>query len=198
MEDPKGYWERRIDPDRRRGFGRSLREAQPNPGHLALSELERMRALKSLITQNIDNLHIAAGSINVHEIHGNTHKLRCINCNTRFPVEGFEVSEIPPRCPSCGGVVKGDPVMFGEPIPVPTMNLCLAEAERSDCMLVIGTSATVFPAAALPLTVKRNGGVLIEFNPRESELSRVCDVTVRTPSGESLPKLVSRLKERLG
>ncbi len=198
MEDPKGYWERRLDPERRRGFGRSVHEAQPNPGHLALSELEEMGVLKSLITQNTDNLHIAAGSTNVHEIHGNVHKLRCINCTTRYPVEGFDVSELPPRCPSCGGVIKGDTVMFGEPIPAPTLNTCLAEAERSDCMLVIGTSAMVFPAAARPLNVKRRGGVLIEFNPRESELSGVCDVTVRAPSGESLPILVSRLKERLG
>ena len=198
MKDPKGYWERRLDPERRRGFGRSLHEAQPNPGHLALSELEGMGVLKSLITQNIDNLHIAAGSIKVHEIHGNVQKLRCINCNTRYPVEGFQLSDLPPRCPSCGGVVKGDTVMFGEPIPVPTLNKCLAEAERSDCMLVIGTSAMVYPAASLPIDVKRRGGILIEFNPRESELSRVCDVTVRAPSGESLPKLVSLLKERLG
>jgi NAD-dependent deacetylase len=65
-------------------------------------------------------------------------------------------------------------------------------------MLVIGTSAMVYPAAGLPIDVKRRGGILIEFNPRESELSRVCDVTVRAPSGESLPKLVSLLKERLG
>ena len=198
MEDPKGYWERRLDPERRREFGRSMHEAQPNLGHLALSELEEMGVLKSLITQNIDNLHIAAGRSNVHEIHGNVHKLRCINCNTRYPVEGFDVSELPPRCPSCDGVIKNDTVMVGEPIPVLTLNVCLAEAERSDCMLVIGTSAMVFPAAALPLNVKRRGGVLIEFNPRESELSGVCDVTVRAPSGESLPILVSRLKERLG
>ena len=198
MKDPKGYWERRLDPVRKREFGRSLHEAQLNSGHQALSELEEMGVLKSLITQNIDNLHIAAGSSNVHEIHGNFTKLRCVNCNTRYPVEGFEISELPPRCPSCGGVIKSDTVMFGEPIPVPTLNLCLAEAEHSDCMLIIGTSATVFPAAALPLNVKRRGGALIEFNPRESELSWMCDVTVRAPSGESLPILVSRLKERLG
>jgi NAD-dependent deacetylase len=194
-EDPKGYWERRLNPERRRGFGRSLQEAQPNPGHYALFELECMGVLKSLITQNIDNLHNAAGSSNVHEIHGNFTKLRCATCNTRYPVEGFEISELPPRCPFCGGVIKSDTVMFGEPIPVPTLNMCLAEAEHSDCMLVIGTSAMVFPAAALPLNVKRRGGALIEFNPRESELSGMCDVTARAPSGESLPILVSRLKK---
>ena len=195
-EDPAGYWERRLDPERRRGFGRSLFEARPNPGHIALSELEKMGVLKSLITQNIDNLHLAAGSVNVHEIHGNSRKLRCVQCNTRYLVEGFEISELPPRCPSCGGVVKSDTVMFGEPIPVPTLSMCLEEAERSDCMLVIGTSAMVTPAAALPINVRRRGGALIEFNPRESELSRICDVTVRAPSGESLPMLVSQIKAR--
>ena len=197
-EDPKGYWERRLDPERRRGFGRSLHESQPNPGHIALSELEEMGILKSLITQNIDNLHLAAGSSNVHEIHGNIRKLRCVKCNTRYPVEGFDVSDLPPRCPSCGGVIKSDTVMFGEPIPSPTLNMCLAEAARSDCMLVIGTSATVFPAAELPINVKRKGGTLIEFNPRASELNGFCDVTVRGSSGKSLPILVSRLKEMLG
>ena len=195
MQDPKGYWERRLDPELRLGFGGSLREARPNPGHLALSELELMGLLRArLITQNIDNLHVAAGSSNIHEIHGNVHKLRCLDCNTRNAVEGFKIT----ICHSCGGVIKSDTVMFGEPIPVPTVDMCLAEAERSDCTLVIGTSAMVYPAAVLPLNVKRRGGTLIEFNPEESELSGVCDVTVRAPSGESLPILVSLFKERLG
>jgi NAD-dependent deacetylase len=195
-KDPKGYWERRLDPGRRRGFGRSRHDAQPNPGHIALSELEQMGILKSLITQNIDNLHLTAGSINVHEIHGNIRKLRCVDCDTRYSVEGFEISELPPKCPSCGGVIKSDTVLFGEPIPVPTLKLCLSEAERSDCMLVIGTSATVYPAAAIPIKVKTRGGILIEFNPRASELSGSCNVTVRAPSGESLAMLVSHLKKR--
>jgi len=196
-EDPKGYWERRLDPEKRRGFGRSLHEFHPNPGHIALCELEGIGILRCLITQNIDNLHFAAGSINVHEIHGNIRKLRCVVCNTRYPVDEFDVTELPPRCPSCGGVIKSDTVMFGEPIPASTLNLCLAEADRSDCMLVVGTSATVYPAAMLPVKVKRRGGLLIEFNPRASELSELCDVTVRAPSGESLPILVSMLKENL-
>ena len=94
-------------------------------------------------------------------------------------------------------MIKSDTVMFEEPTPVPTLNKCLSEAECSDCMLVIVTSATVYPAAALPIKVKKRGGILIEFNPRASELSGSCNVTVRAPSGESLPMLVSQLKKRL-
>jgi NAD-dependent deacetylase len=156
-----------------------------------------MRLVKALITQNIDNLHIEAGSVNVLEIHGNSKKLRCIECNARFLREGFDLSVLPPRCPGCGGVVKGDTVMFGEPIPAEVLRGCFEETERSDCMLVVGTSGAVVPAASLPYTVKRKGGTLVEVNPLQAELSYLCDVCVRAPSGEALPLLVSRLKERL-
>ena len=120
------------------------------------SELEGIGVLKSLIPQNIDNLPIAAESSNVHEIHGNITKLRCANCNTQYPVEVFEISELPPRCRSCGGVIKSDTVMFGEPIPVPTLNMCLAEVDHSDCMLVIETSA-MFPSGGATPHRKEEG-----------------------------------------
>jgi NAD-dependent deacetylase len=197
-EDPRAYWENRMKPRQGRGLGDSVMEAEPNPGHLALAEMEEMGLLRALITQNIDNLHNAAGSRNVLEIHGNAHKLRCTSCNARFPREGFEISELPPRCPECGGIVKSDTVMFGEPIPSDVLERCFEESERSDCMLVVGTSAVVYPAAGLPLTVKRRGGVLIEANPRPSELSHLCDIYIRAPSGRALPELISALRRLRG
>lgn len=194
LADPKGYWEERLKPKRRRRMGTSILEARPNPGHYALSEMEGMGLLMTLITQNIDNLHTAAGSRNVLEIHGNVHKLRCIGCGARFRRDGFDLSELPPRCPDCDGVVKGDTVMFGEPIPEDVLARCLEETRRCDCMLVVGTSAAVYPAASFPLMVKQRGGVIIEVNPRSSELSTLCDIRIPASSGEVLPRLVLALK----
>jgi NAD-dependent deacetylase len=192
LRDPKAYWERRV---RDAGeFGISIAGAKPNPGHLALAELERMGVLRWLITQNIDNLHLAAGSRNVLEIHGNSAYLRCVGCSERWPVSEFKLEDIPPRCPGCGGVVKSDTVMFGEPIPERVLARCFEEAGKSDCMMVAGTSATVTPAASLPVMVKRAGGRLVEFNVRSSEISGICDANVFAPSGESLPVLVDEIR----
>jgi NAD-dependent deacetylase len=194
-EDPKQYWEETLNPDRRSGFGDSITAARPNSGHLAFAELETMGILKSLITQNIDNLHTKAGSRKVLEIHGNRLKLRCVSCGKRFPREGFKIITLPPHCPECDGIVKDDVVMFGEPIPRDVLDACQAEATRSDCMIVAGTSAIVYPAASLPLIVRNRGGVIIEVNPLESELSKLSDIVVRAQSGESLPALVEAVKK---
>ena len=197
LADPKRWWEERLRRLETGELAQTIFKAKPNPGHYALAELERLGVLKTLITQNIDDLHNRAGSRNVLEIHGNIYKLRCLNCLSRFPLEGFDLSELPPRCPNCGGLVKSDTVMFGEPIPSDVLNRCLEEAGKSDCMLVIGTSAVVYPAAGLPLIVKRNGGALIEVNPNETELSPLCDVIIRASSGRALPRLVEEVKRRL-
>lgn len=195
--DPKGWWERRLrGVSRPGGLGEALRRARPNPGHYALAELERMGILRALITQNIDNLHFQAGSRNVIEIHGNAYKLRCVSCHSRFDRESFRIEEIPPRCPLCGGLIKSDTVMFGEPIPPDVLRRCYDETAKCDCMLVIGTSGVVYPAASLPIAVKQSGGVLIEVNPRETELTPLCDIIIRAPSGEALPRLVEAIKRR--
>ncbi len=194
--NPKRYWEERLS-NARSGFGISIAGAKPNPGHLAFADLEKIGVLKSLVTQNIDNLHIAAGSSKVLEIHGNRLKYRCIKCGARFPCDGFDLTTLPPRCPKCRGVVKDDVVMFGEPIPVDVLEECHEEARRADCIIVAGTSAVVYPAASLPLIVKDNGGAIVEVNLYETELTPMSDVSIRASSGEALPELVKKVRELL-
>jgi NAD-dependent deacetylase len=193
LGDPETYWRQRLET--KSEFGISIHDSEPNNGHLALAELEKLGILKTLITQNIDNLHLAAGSKNVLEIHGNGRYLRCIDCHAKWHRDEFKVESIPPYCPDCGGVIKTDTVMFGEPIPSNVLARCFEEAEKSDCMIVAGTSATVTPAANLPLIVRRSGGDLIEINIRESHISNVCQVNIYAPSGEALPLLVEEIKK---
>jgi len=195
LQDPKKYWERRMK--RNSEFSSTILNADPNPGHIALAELENIGILKSLITQNIDNLHRAAGSKNILEIHGNMYYLRCLKCGEKWSIEKFTLDEIPPKCPDCEGIVKSDTVMFGEPIPRKVLQRCFEEAEKSDCMIVAGTSATVSPASHLPIIVKRNSGNLIEVNIRRSEISGLCKINILAPSGESLPLLVEEVKNLL-
>jgi NAD-dependent deacetylase len=192
LADPKRAWQQRLDPQgpMRELFER-LAAARPNPGHAALVELEAMGLLRCTVTQNIDDLHRVAGQRELAEIHGNATLVRCIECVSRWPRAEIALDELPPRCARCGGILKSDTVSFGEPIPPDVLERCQREARRADCILVAGTSATVYPAAALPIEVLERGGTLIEVNPHESELSDVAAVVVRGPAGAALPRIVA-------
>ncbi|GIX47308.1 MAG: NAD-dependent deacylase [Candidatus Tectimicrobiota bacterium] len=194
LQDPKKAWEERLAPS---GASKEIRDtiavAQPNPGHVALVHLEEMGVLRALITQNVDNLHRRAGSRRLLEIHGNYTLVRCIRCTARFPADTISLDTLPPHCPQCGGILKSDTVAFGEPIPADVLEACFQEVERCDCMLVAGTSATVYPAAWFPLAVRERGGVLIEVNLYESELTPLCTLSLRGPTGELLPRLVQEV-----
>lgn len=197
LANPKAHWERRVKKEGFWAFFEALERAKPNPAHYALAELEDMGVLKYLITQNVDNLHRAAGSKRVAEIHGNFLKLRCIQCNSRYDQEEISLETLPPLCPRCGGIIKDDGVMFGEPIPPDVLRICEEETYKSDCMLSVGTSAFVYPAAAFPQQVKRRGGVLIEVDPYETELTPFCDISIRGKAGEMLPQLVDSIRIKL-
>ena len=203
LADPAAWWaERLAEQEKMSEFSKAIEEAQPNPGHLALADMEREGILKHIITQNIDNLHQLAGSAAITEIHGNRTKQRCIECSRRWPREEFPSTslraglsgEVPPRCPDCGGLVKNDTVMFGEPIPQDALESCYREAQQADAVLLIGTSAVVYPAAEFPAIVYRRGGRLIEVNPQETPLSDACAAVLRAPSGEALPELLERAR----
>ncbi len=188
LADPKKGWEERL---RRRDdeLFAPLMRARPNAGHLALAELEAIGVLRFVITQNIDDLHRQAGQQALAEIHGNFKLVRCLECVSRFPFEELALEVLPPRCPRCEGLLKSDTVAFGEPIPADVLAQCAEQAAHADLVLLAGTSATVYPAAGFALEVKERGGKLIEANLYESELTALCDVSLRGGAADVLPRL---------
>ncbi len=195
LADPKRWWEERLSPPRPEmaEFTAALEAARPNPGHYAMAQLEQIGLLQHIITQNVDNLHYEAGSRSISEIHGNRHRLRCLNCSGRFWTGEIPLETLPPHCPECDGLVKTDTVMFGEPIPADVLERCYAESQRADCALVVGTSALVFPAADFPVVVARGGGRIIEVNTDDTPLTPLASVALRGASGDILPRLVELL-----
>lgn len=191
MRDPAAGWRDMLA--RRSGAGdeftRTLDEAVPNEAHFAMARLERDGVLKHTVTQNIDNLHALAGSVLFTEIHGNRTKVRCVGCGDRRPFGDIDTATLPPVCPRCGGLVKTDVVMFGEPIPVDALREAEAQASRADCILVVGTSAVVYPAAAIPEMVLQNGGSLIEVNKDPTPYTRYATVAIHAAAAETLPAI---------
>ncbi len=202
LKNPKSYWTETLSSARGPGLG-NLWEAQPNPGHLALAELEKMSLLKCVITQNIDALHEKAGSQRVLAYHGNFMKLRCISCGARYWREEFDLEQLqqedklPPRCRRCRGILKSDTVSFGEPIPGDVAAQSLAEAQVCDLMLICGTSAVVYPFASLPAVAReRTGVVIIEVNAEPTPLTRdgISDYLIQGKTGEILPAILAEVR----
>jgi NAD-dependent deacetylase len=136
-------------------------EVQPNPGHFAITELERRVPEFLLATQNVDGLHQRAGSRNVVELHGNITRTKCFEEDTI--VESWPTSaEVPPRCPRCGGWLRPDVVWFGEMLPEEEFARALEASRRCEVLFSVGTSALVHPAASLPLEALDAGAWVVE------------------------------------
>ena len=123
-------------------------EAKPNAAHRKLFELEQADKLRGIVTQNIDGLHKAAGNIRVYELHGNVHENHCMDCNASYPMEAILHSEDIPRCKECGGVIKPDVVLYGEPLEKYVCIGAIREITNADTLIVAGTSLAVEPAAS--------------------------------------------------
>ena len=167
-------------------------EAQPNAGHLALAALERRAREFVLVTQNVDGLHQRAGSRNVVELHGNIARVKCSRDGTL--VERWEANEDEvPRCPDCGAFLRPDVVWFDEMLAEDALAAADKAARRCDVLLVVGTSAEVYPAAALPDSARASGAVVVEVNPNATALSAAADHVLRGAAGVVLPALLSSL-----
>ncbi len=169
-----------------------ISKCQPNPAHLTLAAWEKSGILKTLVTQNVDGLHIRAGSVNVHEVHGDLWALKCINCDyhgrLNSPVSGI------PQCPQCKNHLRPDVVWFGESLNPVIMRKVYSELNQADVCIVIGTSALVQPAASFPLIVKQHGGRIIEVNIEHTMLTGAADIHITGKAGEVLPAIDEYLK----
>ena len=169
-------------------------ECGPNPAHFALAALERHGYLKAVVTQNIDALHQAAGSKTVIEYHGSARKLFCLDCSAVRPMDMQAMSDSPPRCHVCNGLMKPDIVMFGELIPGDALRASAEWGEKCNAVLIVGTSAQVYPAADLPYIAKRHGARIIEANIEHTSFTEtITDVFLQGRAGETLPKLAQAL-----
>jgi len=165
LESPEKAW--RLY----RALGRSIEGKAPNAAHLALARLEDAGRLHGIVTQNVDGLHAAAGSRRIFEVHGDHRRLQCLACGRLEPFHPDHLDEGPPPvCPACTRPLKPNVVLFGEA--VRDLDAIHAFLDGCDALLVVGTSAQVYPVADLPLRVARRGGTIFEFNLEETPLSR--------------------------
>jgi len=171
-------------------FGR----IKPNMAHYALAELEANNILRSIITQNVDNLHYDAGSKTVHEFHGSLKKLECLNCRTKYKISKIDLNVLPPLCEKCGGVLKPGVIFFGEAIPEPAQTNSFNETKKADCFILIGTTGCVAPANMIPAAAKSNGAKIIEINPCVSEYSSsVTDIFLEEKACAAMEKLMEEI-----
>ncbi|TFG30981.1 NAD-dependent deacylase [Candidatus Thorarchaeota archaeon] len=185
MRDPTKFWT----------MGKELAEtivkAKPNNAHLALAKLEERGKLVGVITQNIDNLHQTAGNKKVIELHGNYLRAHCIECNEEYfgktVHESVAQGDIPPKCEKCGGILKSEAILFGEPLPQEPMAQAVALCRNIDLMIVIGTSLTIYPAAFLPQLAKNAGAKIILINLEGINKDNVGDIVLRGRATEILP-----------
>jgi NAD-dependent deacetylase len=169
--------------------------AKPNPAHIGLAELEQMGFLSSIVTQNVDGLHQAAGSRNVIEFHGTHRTLSCLKCSKKVNGDSLTMKDLPARCPQCSSLLKPDVVFFGEPIPWQAQMLSLKESKSCTAVLVVGTSAIVYPAATIPIMAKERGATVIEINLESTPLtSQVSDYLICGAAGEIVPAIVEEVK----
>ncbi len=161
--------------------------AKPNKAHLKLAELEKAGKLTAIVTQNIDGLHQAAGSKNVYELHGSVLRNYCMKCRKPYPVEDILNGTGVPKC-TCGGTVKPDVVLYEEGLDNATVEGAVESISRADCLIIAGTSLTVYPAAGMVRYFRGKHLVLINRDP--TPMDEVCELVLHDKVGEVLDKIV--------
>lgn len=163
------------------------KNAKPNPAHLKLAELEKAGKLSAVVTQNIDGLHQKAGSKNVFELHGSTLRNYCTKCGKSFDIDYIENNTPIPYCDECDGLVKPDVVLYEEGLDNDTVNGALNAISNADCLIIAGTSLTVYPAASFVRYFR--GKYLVLINRDETAMDKNADLVIHDKVGEVLSKI---------
>ena len=185
------YWDYKLE-----GF-EQFRDAEPNPAHRALAELEKMGKVSALVTQNIDGLHQDAGSSSVIELHGTNREIECVRCGKRTrPAAAFEEFKRTRKCPvcPCGGYLKAATVSFGQAMPEDCVEKAFAAAARADLAVSVGSTLEVQPAASVPLVVLEKGAPYVVINRGETAHDPIATLRLEGDVSEILPAVVQRLK----
>lgn len=187
--NPAEYWTYSLNHRRT--------DAEPNPAHRALVDLERRGHLRAVVTQNTDGLHQKAGSTRVIELHGSSHAVVCLDCGARFPraeVDRMNRKHCPPNCPACGGrFLKPTVVLFGEALPEGALHDSQALAMAADVVLVVGSSLQVYPAAGIPRLARAHGAELCIVNAEPTPFDELATVVIHGKAGEVLPEIIERI-----
>ena len=183
--------------------GGLLMDAEPNKAHRAIAELEAIGKLTCVITQNIDQLHQKAGNSpeRVCELHGNMKSLRCLGCDTCYPLgemlEKHRSRPDVPVCERCGGILKPDAVFFGEALPEAALNTAAHHAHHCDVFLVVGSSLVVYPAAYMPIYAKGAGARLAIVNLSETMCDDRADVLINEKAGPVMERILMEVRARM-
>lgn len=176
-------------------LARLVIQAEPNPAHFALAELEANGPLQAVITQNFDMLHSRAGSQTIYEVHGHLRQTTCMGCghvsDTEDMLAEYVATMEMPTCDICGDVLKPNVTLFGEVPPLHIFRASEVWAATCDLMLVVGSSLQVIPVADLPILAKHNGAKLIIVNHTDTYADQMADVVIRADVAEVLPRLAA-------
>jgi NAD-dependent deacetylase len=183
--------------------GGLIKEVKPNAAHYAVAELEKLGKLDCVVTQNIDNLHQAAGNSPeiVFELHGNMQYVRCLGCQKRFPmaeiIARLAVEEVP-ACEHCKGILKPDAVFFGEALPERVLNEAAKRASQCDLCIVIGSTLLVYPAAYIPMYARDAGARIVIVNIGETPMDDTAAVCVEGKAGDVMSRVITCVKSKIG
>ncbi len=203
---PKGIWktsqpiyfqdflnseEKRIESwERKFSNELNINKAKPNQGHQKIAEIMKKKELSHLITQNVDNLHqeSGVGDDQITELHGNATYAKCLDCELKYDLaelkESFLRRKEPPRCNSCGGLIKTATISFGQPMPEEEMVTAQKKSISCDLFICIGTSLAVFPAADLPVLAKETGSKIVIINNEPTQMDHIADLVINRDISE--------------